>query len=127
MSRMFSDLTDCQVKALDGAPVATVLRQGPPRYIPGYNYCYHGGGCYWRGGYFVPGRVYSVDVNAPLRLQLETTCMGEQGYQRVELKNCPIGVRPQGGMQQTQVLPPLSEDSCAVRGDNNTWQIIDVK
>lgn len=127
VQRMQADLLDCQVDALSKAPVASQLRRGPPRYIPGSRHCYGSGRCYRYGGYYVPGEVYSVDVNASLRRQLENQCMARQGYQRVEVPNCPAGTPPPEGLEQTQTLPPLSENSCAIRGDAGEWLIVDVE
>lgn len=127
VQRMQSDLLDCQVDALAKAPVASQIRRGPPRYIPGSHYCNGNGRCYSYGGYFIPGEVYSVDVNASLRRQLENQCMNGQGYQRVEVPNCPAGTVPPDGLIQTQTLPPLSEKSCAIRGDAAEWRIVDIE
>ena len=127
VSRMQSDLLDCQVGALEDAPVSSQLRRGPPRYIPSYRYCPHAGSCYRRGGYYYPGEVYSVDVNASLRSQLENRCMASQGYKRVELPNCPAGTKAPDGQVQSRTLPPLSENTCAIRGENGSWRIVDIE
>lgn len=61
------DTTACQVVALRDAPVANQVRRTPPRYVPPRRVCNASGACSTTGGYYLPGDVYTVDVNAPLR------------------------------------------------------------
>ena len=128
MARMEKDLLACRVDALDKAPVTSQVRQGPPRYIPGYRHCNRAGHCYRRGGYYVPGEIYTVDVNARLRSQIETQCMAGKGYRRVTLPNCPAGTSSANAAASSiatgAVLPPLTENSCGLRGQGGEWQII---
>lgn len=124
VTKMQSDLLECQVDALAKAPVASQIRRGPPRYMPPYRSC-SDGHCYRYGGFFYPGEVYTVDLNATLRGQLETQCMATQGYRRVEIPNCPAGTPSAGDGPQTTTLPPLTENSCAIRGQNAAWEIVE--
>ncbi len=125
VTRVNNDLLDCEVSALKDAPVASQLRRGPPRYVPGYHYCNSKGHCYQTGGYFVPGEVYSVDVNARLRHDLEKRCMGRKGYQLIELPRCSAGVSSADATATTGQLPLLTENSCVVRENGGRWQIIE--
>ncbi len=112
LARWQSDTTHCEVKALRDAPVATQVRQRPPEYVPPQRICDRSGVCRTTGGYWLPGEIYTVDVNAGLRQRVEMQCMAERGYIPVEIPRCPDGVKVSG---RTTVLPPLSENSCFVR------------
>ncbi|MGD9293628.1 MAG: hypothetical protein PVI41_01990 [Roseobacter sp.] len=125
VTRLNNDLLDCEVSALKDAPVASQIRRGPPRYIPGYHHCNSKGHCYRSGGYFVPGEAYSVDVNARLRHDLEKRCMGRKGYQLIELPRCSTGVSSADATAIAGQVPLLTENSCVVRENGGRWQIID--
>ncbi|MDW3184134.1 hypothetical protein [Roseobacter sp.] len=124
VSRMQSDLLACEISALADAPVANQIRRDPPRYIPGRRYCRADGSCYRRGGYYVPGEIYTVDVNRTLRARAEQQCMANQGYVPATIPNCPNGVSRAAPPGATQVLPRLSAHSCAIRNDDGSWQIV---
>ncbi|MEM1074503.1 MAG: hypothetical protein AAF665_04970 [Pseudomonadota bacterium] len=130
VSRLHSDLLSCEVSALKDAPVATQVRQGPPRYVPARHYCRSDGHCHSSGGYFVHGAIYSVDVNARLRNDLEQQCMGAKGYQLLELPRCSNSAVVQASQlpstsdptARTQQLTPTS---CAALDDDGRWRILD--
>ena len=124
VSRMESDLLQCEVSALGAVPVSTQLRRDPPQYIPGRRTCRSDGSCYTRGGYFIQGRVYSVDVNAALRERVEQQCMADAGYRPETIPNCPEHISRAAPEGRTQTLPRLSSNSCAVRNDDGSWQIV---
>ena len=123
VSRMQTDQTRCQVGALRDAPVANQIRQRPPIYFPGGQYC-NASGCYYRPGYWVDGGYYTVDVNAGLRGQVETQCMASKGYQPITVQLCDPGIKSQVVPMQTRTLPTLSEQSCSIRYDDGSWQIV---
>ena len=123
VSRMQTDQTNCQVSALAKAPVANQMRQRPPVYFPGQQYC-TASGCYSGPGYWVNGGYYTVDVNSDLRNRVEAQCMGAKGYQPVSLPLCSPGIKSSVAPAQTQTLPPLSEQSCSIRYDDGSWQIV---
>lgn len=125
VARLNNDLLDCQVASLKDAPVASELRRGPPRYIPGYRYCDSKGRCYRSPGYFIPGEVYSVDVNARLRRDLENRCMARRGYIAIELPRCASGVTPADPTARTGRLPTLTENTCVARDAGGRWQIVE--
>lgn len=128
LDRKKTDLLACEVDALGKAPVANQIRRSPPFYIPARRSCNSSGKCYYRGGYFVEGNVYTVDVNARLRGDLETQCMANKGYQSVELPRCAAGTvarTPDTPGRTNATLPVLSENSCAQRNDDGRWEIID--
>lgn len=143
-----TDELACAVKALKEAPVANEIRQRPPVYYPGGQYC-SGGNCWTRPGYWVDGGIYTVDVNEGLRSRLEQSCMAQKGYQRLELPRCskeeiatystPAGPAASGtglsgsvrsGTGQSSVQksgrnsPVLTQQSCVVRLKDGSTRIL---
>jgi hypothetical protein len=123
VARQKTDLLSCKVDALEKAPVANQIRQAPPYYVPGRRYCRPDGSCYYSGGFFAGGELYSVDVNAGLRRDLRRQCMALLGYRPVEVPRCGNGTVTAGTTLST--MPTLSPQSCAVRDSSGDWQIID--
>lgn len=124
VSRMQTETTNCQVAALKDAPVANQVRQRPPVYFPGRQYCNAGGGCWYAPGYWVDGGIYTVDVNRDLRNQVEAQCMAKKGYRPVSLPNCSANVKAAAPPAATSTLPQISQNSCVIRYDNGSWQIV---
>ena len=124
VTRMQDDLLSCQVAALKDAPVASEIRRSAPVFVPSRRYC-NAGHCYHRGGYFVDGQVYTVDVNARLRNDLEAQCMRNKRYAPVEIPDCPNHVAREAAPTQTDVMPPLTPSSCVIRDRSGTWQVIE--
>lgn len=120
---MQTDQTNCEVRALKDAPVANQVRQRPPIYIPGNRYC-NSAGCYYTPGYWVDGGIYTVDVNADLRARVLDQCMAGKGYQPVSVPLCSQTVKSQVAPAQTQKLPQLGPNACAIRYDDGHWQIV---
>lgn len=116
------DELDCDVAALRDAPVANQTRQSAPIYVP-QRTCDRHGRCHG-GGYWVPGDVYTVDVNASLRKRVKAQCMADRGYRPVEIPICPAGVANAAGPGKTTVLPPLGPQSCAIRNDDGSLLIV---
>jgi len=116
LAQLERDNTRCDVQALRAAPVANQTRQGAPRYVP-RRVCDAAGNCYDRGGYWVPGEIYTVDVNAGLRTRVKALCMGDRGYRPVELPACPQAVARAAPPGPSPVLPRLNPNSCAIRTD----------
>lgn len=110
------DDTGCDVQALRDAPVANQTRQSPARYVP-RRVCDAAGNCFDRGGYWVPGEFYTVDVNADLRARVKGQCMTDRGYRPVQLPACPRGVAEAAPSGPSPVLPRLNPNSCAIRTD----------
>lgn len=121
VARWQSDTTRCEVRALRDAPVANQVRQQPPVYVPPRQICDRTGACRLTGGYWYPGEIYTVDVNAGLRRLVETQCMAERGYVPVDIPRCPDGLTVRG---RTTVLPPLTEGSCFVRFEDGGFAIV---
>ena len=125
VARMLVDETRCEVQALKDAPVANQIRQRPPVFVPGRKIC-NGPKCTYQAGYWEPGDIYTIDVNAGLRGRVETQCMARLGYQPVEVPLCQGSVKSAVVPRQTQVLPKLGENACAIRYKDGTWQIVDL-
>ena len=106
------DVLACQVAALRDAPVATQIRRDPARYIPARRICDAAGNCTYEGGYWIPGEVYSVDVNESLRRELNGRCLAAEGYDRHELPRCPPEMST---VLPAETLPPLSSRTCVRR------------
>ncbi len=123
VTRMQRDQTQCAVGALNQAPVAEQLRQRPPIFYPGGQVC-NATGCYFTPGFWVDGGLYTVDVNANLRGQVEQQCMGDRGYQPVTLPLCNQSIKSQVAPRQTRTLPALTEQSCSIRYDDGSWQVV---
>lgn len=126
VSRMQTDTTNCEVKALRDAPVANQVRQEPSYYVPGRRHCDGKGRCRTHGGYWRPGRIYTVDANAPLRLKVLDQCMAAKGYQRTEIPVCSQSITRAVPPARTQTLPQLTPNSCVIRNDSGSWQIVTV-
>jgi hypothetical protein len=124
VTKLQTDTTNCEVSALRDAPVANQVRQDAPYYIPGRTYCDGNGNCHRNGGYWRPGRVYTVDVNAPLRLKVLDLCMANRGYQRTEIPVCSPNIARAAPAAITQTLPRLTPNSCVIHNDGGSWQIV---
>ncbi|HBS50726.1 MAG TPA: hypothetical protein DEA05_11895 [Rhodobacteraceae bacterium] len=124
VSRLASDTTDCQVRALRDAPVANQVRQRPPVYVPGNRWCNAAGQCYTAPGYWVDGGVYSVDVNAGLRGRVEAQCMAARGYAPVSLPRCSPQVADAAPRQVTTRLPRIGPGSCIIPYEAGGFQIV---
>ena len=123
VQRLKADTLSCQVSALEKAPVANEIRQRPPVYYPGGQYC-RDGNCWSRPGYWVDGGIYTVDVNQGLRRRLEQSCMAKKGYQEVPLRRCTTAEVGQRLAGQSSRLPPLTGDACVWKGPDNTLHVL---
>ncbi len=123
VSRMQSDTLDCEVMAVNQAPVANQIRQNPPIYFPGNRYC-NANGCYYTPGYWMDGGIYTVDVNASLRRRIIYACMAKKGYAPATLPRCSQQIASRVPKQQTLRLPSQVEGACVVRHNDGTWQIV---
>lgn len=124
VSRMQTDTTDCEVKAVKDAPVANQVRQYPPIYVPGNRVCDSSGTCWTTAGYWMDGGVYTVDVNADLRGRVMDMCMAGKGYRPVSIPNCSPAVKSAAPRRQTTTLPALTPQTCVIRYDDGGWQIV---
>lgn len=124
LERLKTDQLGCEVQALKDAPVATQTRLTPPRYVPPRSYCDANGACVTKGGVWIGGDVYTVDVNADLRRRVELQCMGRLGYEPARIPACPPDVARAAPAKATTVLPQLGAKSCAIRNRDGSFQIV---
>ncbi|WP_420014010.1 hypothetical protein [Tateyamaria sp.] len=123
VAKLERDELTCDVNALRDAPVANQTRQGAPRYVA-RRHCDASGACYDRGGYWVPGEIYTVDVNASLRKRIKAQCMGDLGYRPVEIPACPPAIKNAAPPGATTILPRLGPQSCAIRNEDRSVLIV---
>lgn len=124
VSLMQRETLACEVRALRDAPVANQIRRTPPRFVPSRRICDGAGNCTTRPGYYVPGEVYTVDVNAGLRQRIEAQCMADKGFVPAKIPACPPGAAKAAVPARTAVLPRLSENSCVIRNQDGSFQIV---
>ena len=124
LSALERDRTACEVAALRDAPVATVVREGPPRYIPGVRRCDAAGKCITRPGRYVPGPIYSVDVNADLRGRVLQQCMADRGYVPVTIPACSAAIARAAPPVATNRLPKLRPETCAIRNSDGSFRLV---
>ena len=118
------DTLRCEVQALEKAPVANQIRRDPPTYVPGRKVCKENGVCYVTAGHFIPGEVYSVDVNADLRRRVERQCMADKGYAPTDIPACSNAVAQSAPARVTTTLPRLTAKSCFIRYNSDQIQIV---
>lgn len=122
VAEMNRAMTDCEVEALGKVPVDRRIERDPIRIVP-RKVCDSAGNCrvfYDRVG----GEVRTWDANAGLRSRVLNQCMADKGYSYVDLPACPQGVRNAAPAGVTTVLPRLSPNSCAIRNNDGTFQIV---
>ena len=124
VTRMQSDTTECEVAALRDVPASNQIRRGPPRFVPGRRICDASGACKTRPGFYVPGEIYTVDVNKGLRERVELQCMAARGYAPVTLPACSAGTVRAAPAGITRTLPRLTPGSCVIRNKGGSWQIV---
>lgn len=124
VSRLQTDQTRCEVDALKDAPVANEVRQRPPMYFPGRSVCNAGGQCWREPGYWVGGGFYTVDTNAGLRARVLDMCMADKGYKPVTIPACSAAVKQAAPRAQTTTMPKLTDTTCVIRYEDDTWQIV---
>jgi hypothetical protein len=124
VTRMERDRTDCAVRALNAAPVATQVRQTPPVFVPARQVCNSAGVCTVIPGYWEPGHIYTVDPNEGLRARVQDQCMADRGYAPVSIPACPAGIRNAAPVQASTRLPAITPRSCVIRYDDGSWQIV---
>lgn len=124
VAKLERDTTACQVRALRDAPVANQVRRTPTTYVPPRRICNSAGACSTTGGYYLPGEIYTYDVNGPLRKRVETQCMADLGYSPASIPACPQGVKQAAVPAATATLPRLTSRSCAIRNPDGSFQIV---
>lgn len=114
----------CEVEALAKAPRATRVVQAPPQFLPPRRTCDKEGNCLTVPGYYAPGARYTIDPNSGLRARVERQCMADAGFAPVSIPACPSSVANAAPARATTTLPPLNENSCAIRNPDGSFQIV---
>ncbi|MEO1137884.1 MAG: hypothetical protein AAFW87_00370 [Pseudomonadota bacterium] len=123
VSRIDSDRSTCALFALRQVPVRKLTRYIPPTYSYKQS-CNASGACTTIPVLISPGRWETYDANEGLRAKVAEQCMVEQGYQKVRIKPCPPAVIENTTIRATQVQPPLTTASCAIRIKGDKYQIV---
>lgn len=124
VATMQRDQTNCEVGAVNKVPVNTQIRREPARYIPGQRRCDAAGNCNMSRGYYIPGEVYTVDVNKGLRKRAAMQCMADRGYAPVDIPPCSDAIARSTPAAATRILPRLGPNACVIRNKGGTWQIV---
>ena len=124
VSRLSTDTTDCQVRALRDAPVANQIRQRPPIFVPGNTWCDPKGRCYTSPGYWIDGGTYTIDANADLRGRVEAQCMAARGYAPLTLPRCSQQVVAAAPAKRTTRMPRVGPESCIITYEGGGFQIV---
>jgi hypothetical protein len=123
VSEMNRAMTNCEVSALNRVPVDQRISRDPIRIVPRRVCDSAGNNCttfYDRVG----GEVRTWDANADLRGRVLNQCMADQGYNFINLPACSQAVRKAAPPRATTVLPLLAPNSCAIRNNDGTFQIV---
>jgi hypothetical protein len=124
VSRLERDTLNCEVSALKAAPVANQTIVEPPRWVAPRQVCDGNGVCHTQPGYFIPGETYIVDVNRSLRKKVEQQCMADKNYTPVKIPACSEGIKRAAPARATSTLPALSPQSCVIRYEGGSYQIV---
>ena len=116
--------TECEVQALRDVPASTQVRREPPRYVPERRTCDANNNCTVTGGFYIPGELVTFDPNEGLRNRVEGQCMADRGFAPVSIPPCPASVARAAPVRATTTLPQLRENSCVIRNDGGTFQIV---
>ncbi len=123
VAQMDRDETVCETTALRQVPADIRRRYIPPTY-QNYKVCHSVGHCRWHQRLISPGRYESYDANLSLRTRVTEQCMADKGYVRTKIKRCDTATTRATTLRATQVLPPVSAQSCAIRLKSGRWQIV---
>lgn len=122
VSTMNRTLTECEVGSLSRVPVDRRVERDPIRIVP-RRICDSQGNCtivHDRVG----GEVRTYDNNAGLRQRVLNQCMEDQGYRYVAVPACPSAIKRAAPAGASTILPQLGANSCSIRNNDGTWQIV---
>ena len=123
VARLDRDELACETAALRQVPADIRTRYIPPTYAP-YQVCSPAGYCRTYDRIISPGRYERYDANRGLRARVTEQCMADKGYIRASIKRCDPETTRTTELSVTQVMPPLSAQSCAIRFKTGRWQIV---
>jgi hypothetical protein len=123
VARIDRDLMQCRVEALAKVPVDRRSRYIPPLYDH-RTVCNAAGACSTYRIMISPARWETYDANEGFRAEVAQQCMLNKGYARVRLPACSQSVIEATTITATQVQPPLTAGSCAIRLKSGRYQIV---
>jgi hypothetical protein len=125
VSLLQRDTTACEVRALRKVPASTQVRRIPAEFVPPVKECNGAGECrVIRPGFYIPGEVETFDPNDGLRRRVERQCMADKGYAPVSIPPCPENVARNTPAKATKRLPQLNSNSCVIRNQDGSFQIV---
>ncbi len=123
VARMERDELACETTSLRQVPADIRTRYIPPTYHS-YKTCNAFGHCYWNRRLVSPGRFEKYDANQGLRTRVTQQCMADKGYVQTKIKRCNTATTRATTIRATQVLPPVTAQSCAIKLKSGRWQIV---
>lgn len=123
VARVQRDELACRVAAANQVPARMVTRMIPGGFLPPRRVCDAAGACHMIPGHRLPPDFVTEDLNDGLRREVMAQCMGDKGYDRIRLPQCPPELSA-GVTQLSPRMPRLTESSCAVRLKGGGWQIV---
>lgn len=114
-SQRASDLTDCEVHALQAAPRAVSTTPNAAYQMPDNVQCTQVGyytNCYNYGGQTIGGGTTTVDHNAELRSRVTIQCMAQRGYSVENFRVCTREEASMGLVRRAAPTPRASDVLC---------------
>lgn len=121
-----TDLTNCEVQAVQQVPPNVVTRTTPTLASPALNSCYRVGGTLQCRGFphvYAPPTITQVDLNADLRGRVVEQCMTQKGYAPVSLPKCSDADLANAGSPLRSAAPG-TPSACVVRTNEDTWAVV---
>lgn len=122
-AQVHADLTACRVAALSQVPQRIRSYYKPADYII-RPVCTATGHCYMQRILLRPAQYERYDANAGLRDDLAQACMADKGYAQLRLPACQSPQEQKITVNTAAPMPPLSDQSCAVRLPSGDWRIV---
>ena len=116
--------TSCKVAAARDVPVRNVTRVIPGRQLLPRLLCDSNNVCTRHPGLFLPPEYITEDANITLRTEAVDLCMRQKGYEFIRLPACKDPLKAATPPAATTHFPKLSSESCVIRNQGGTWQIV---
>lgn len=116
-------LTECRVESLEKVPVSEQSRYIPPKWKT-RRIRTSDGRILVRRTLVHRGGFETFDANAGLRADVTNQCMISRGFRFERVPGCNSTVTRATTIRATEVLPPLTTDSCVIRIRDDKFQIV---
>ncbi|MEM8803323.1 MAG: hypothetical protein AAFX07_12085 [Pseudomonadota bacterium] len=123
VSQIDTILTQCRVESLAKVPVAERRRYIPPVFAH-RTFQAKDGTHFTRRVLVQRGGFETFDANEGLREEVTDQCMVTNGFQQVRIPKCDGSLTRATTIRATEVLPPLTTESCAIRIRDGKFQIV---